>query len=150
MLCFVVINSVLLNLSCVWVMFLLVPSCFQNRKKGSGLTGQEKGQPLQSIANEHDQTQGSVYSDEFDAVPSSQDLESMSPDSKSHYWSLQNLRSDICNTVSNIRTQILPSKSFCFDAGNGCDIWAYLFTVCICFVSLLCCSHFVLSFVMMR
>ena len=91
--------------------------CFQNRKKGSGLTGQGKGQPLQLIDDEHDQTQGSVHSDDFDAVPSTQDLESMSPDSKAQYWSLLNLCSDIRDAVSNIRTQILPSKSFHFDAG---------------------------------
>ena len=92
--------------------------CFQNRKKGSGLTGQGKDQPLQLIDSEHDQMQGSVHSDDFDAVPSTQDLESMSPDSKSQYWSLLNLRSDIRDAVSNIRIQILPSKSFRFDAGH--------------------------------
>ena len=89
---------------------LLVSVFFQNRRQGSGLIGQGKGPPPRSTDDEHGQTPESGRGDDFDELPSTQDLESMSPGSKSRYWSL----SDIRAAVSNIRTQILPGNFFNF------------------------------------
>ena len=106
--------------------------CFQNKRQGSGLTGQGKDSPLQSADDGHDQTEGSAHDDGFGELPTAQDLESMSPNSKSRYWSLLNLRSDIRDAVSNIRTQILPCKILFLALETVVTTNHIHLTVCIC------------------
>ncbi|KAK7100689.1 hypothetical protein V1264_023598 [Littorina saxatilis] len=84
----------------------------KNQRKGSGLTGHGKGTAVQPDDEGKDSSDGGSPKDDLVEMRSPSD--SQSANTRLGQWSLFNLRSEIRDAVSNIRTQISPSKCLLF------------------------------------
>ncbi|XP_070195586.1 TBC1 domain family member 2B-like [Littorina saxatilis] len=81
----------------------------KNQRKGSGLTGHGKGTAVQPDDEGKDSSDGGSPKDDLVEMRSPSD--SQSANTRLGQWSLFNLRSEIRDAVSNIRTQISPTAT---------------------------------------